>query len=100
MRNVIVTGGSRGLGLGIVRRLICEGYSVIAVARRMNDQFAATIEHAERSHPGSLQFLPFDLEDVPEIPNLIKKVRKELGAIYGLVNNAGLGTDGALAIMH
>ena len=49
MRNVIVTGGSRGLGLGIVRRLIAEGYCAIAVARHMNDQLASTIEHAEHS---------------------------------------------------
>jgi 3-oxoacyl-[acyl-carrier protein] reductase len=100
MRKVIVTGGSRGLGLGIVRRLICEGYCAIAVARRMNDQLASTIEHAEQSRPGSIHFLPFDLGDVQEIPNFVKKMRKEFGPIYGLVNNAALGSDGALAIMH
>jgi 3-oxoacyl-[acyl-carrier protein] reductase len=97
---VIVTGGSRGLGLGIVRRLICEGYCAVAVARQMNDQLASTIEKADRSHPGSVHFEPFDLENVQEIPNLVKKLRKDLGPIYGLVNNAGIGTDGALAIMH
>src|SRR5437867_3498867 len=103
MRKVIVTGGSRGLGLAIVRRLICEGYGVIAVARQMNDQLASTIEHAERSqqaHKGSLQFRPFDLAEVHEIPTFVKTLRKEFGPIYGLVNNAALGTDGALAIMH
>ena len=100
MRNVIVTGGSRGLGLGIVRRLVCEGYCAIAVARQMNDQLAATIEHAEQAHPGSLHFRPFDLGDVEEIPNFVKKLRKDFGPIYGLVNNAALGSDGALAIMH
>ena len=100
MRKVIVTGGSRGLGLGIVRRLVCEGYCAIAVARQMNDQFASTIEHTERSHPGALHFLPFDLGDVQEIPNFVKNLRKEFGPIYGLVNNAALGSDGALAIMH
>jgi 3-oxoacyl-[acyl-carrier protein] reductase len=100
MRRVIVTGGSRGLGLGIVRRLICEGYSAIAVARRMNDQLASTIEHAERKSPGSLHFMPFDLENVQEIPSLVKTLRSNFGPIYGLVNNAALGTDGALAIMH
>ena len=100
MRKVIVTGGSRGLGLGIVRRLVCEGYAAIAVARQMNDQLAATIEHAERSHPGSLQFMPFDLGEIGEIPNFVKRVRKDAGPIYGLVNNAAIGTDGALAIMH
>src|SRR5438128_6387035 len=100
MRKVIVTGGSRGLGLGIVRRLICEGYCAIAVARQMNDQLASTIAHAEQSHPGALQFKPFDLGDVQEIPTFVKTLRRELGPIYGLVNNAALGSDGALAIMH
>jgi 3-oxoacyl-[acyl-carrier protein] reductase len=97
---VIVTGGSRGLGLGIVRRLVCEGYGAIAVARQMSDPLAATIEQAEASRPGSLHFMPFDLSDVPEISNLVKKVRKDLGPIYGLVNNAAQGSDGALALMH
>jgi 3-oxoacyl-[acyl-carrier protein] reductase len=100
MRRVIVTGGSRGLGLAVVRRLVCEGYGVIAVARSTNDELASTIEHAARTRPGSLHFEPFDLGDVQEIPNLVKKLRQEFGAIHGLVNNAALGTDGALAIMH
>src|SRR5436305_5949964 len=100
MRKVIVTGGSRGLGLAIVRRLICEGYGAIAVARQMNDQLAATVDHAERAHPGSIHFMPFDLGEVGDIPNLVKSVRKDFGPIYGLVNNAAVGTDGALAIMH
>src|SRR5436190_22368718 len=70
VRKVIVTGGSRGLGLAIVRRLICEGYAAIAVARKMNDQLAATLEEVERSeHPsrGALQFIPFDLGDIQDI---------------------------------
>jgi len=100
MHKVIVTGGSRGLGLGIVRQLVSEGYSAIAVARQMNDRLAATIEHAEQSCPGSLRFMPFDLGDVQEIPNFVKKLRKEFGPIYGLVNNAALGSEGALATMH
>jgi 3-oxoacyl-[acyl-carrier protein] reductase len=96
---VIVTGGSRGLGLGIVRRLVCEGYGAVAVARQMSDQLASTIEQAEASHPGSLHFMPFDLGDVEEIPNFVKKLRKDFGPIYGLVNNAAQGSDGALALM-
>jgi len=99
MRKVIVTGGSRGLGLGIVRRLVCEGYAAVAVARQMSDQLASTIEQAEASRPGSLDFLPFDLSDVQEIPNFVKKVRKDFGPIYGLVNNAAQGSDGTLALM-
>jgi 3-oxoacyl-[acyl-carrier protein] reductase len=100
MRKVIVTGGSRGLGLAIVRRLICEGYCAIAIARRMNADLAATIEHADRKHPGALHVVPFDLEDVQQIPGLVRKMRQDFGPIYGLVNNAALGSDGSLAIMR
>src|SRR5262249_15921784 len=95
----LVTGGSRGLGLGMVQRLSCEGYRAIAVARQMNDQFASTLEQAEHSRPGSIVFRPFDLANVDDIPEFVKRTPKEFGPIYGLVNNAGLGTDGALAMM-
>ncbi len=100
MRNVLVTGGSRGLGLGIVRRLTAEGYRALAVARKMSDQLAATMEQAEQSRPDSLHFIPFDLSEIQDIPDLVKKLRADFGPIYGLVNNAALGSDGALAIMH
>jgi 3-oxoacyl-[acyl-carrier protein] reductase len=99
-RSVIVTGGSRGLGLGIVQRLTSQGYSVIAIARSLSDQLASTMVETERSNPGSLSFVPFDLGDVDQIPEMVKKVRKDHGPVYGLVNNAGLGSNGALAIMH
>jgi 3-oxoacyl-[acyl-carrier protein] reductase len=98
-RKVVVTGGSRGLGLAIARRLICDGYDVVAIARGLNDEFASTIEAAERARPGSLQFVPFDLADVAAIPALVKTIRRAGGPIHGLVNNAAVGTAGVLALM-
>jgi len=100
MRNVVVTGGSRGLGLGIVRRLCAEGYHAVAVARQMNDGLAAVMEQAERQHPGSIHFISFDLANIEGIPDLVKKLHKDFGPFYGLVNNAALSSDGALALMH
>jgi 3-oxoacyl-[acyl-carrier protein] reductase len=99
MRSVIVTGGSRGLGLGIVRRLTAEGYHAVAVARRMSDQLGAVMEQAEQSRPGSIHFAAFDLGDIQDIPQFVKKLRSDFGPIHGLVNNAALGSDGTLALM-
>lgn len=95
MRNVIVTGGSRGLGLGIAKTLCTAGYRVIAVARTQTEALEAAIGEA----PDSLCFRPFDLADIAGIPNFVSGLRREYESIYGLVNNAGLGTSGVLATM-
>ena len=100
MRNVVVTGGTRGLGLGIARRLASAGYAVIAVARRKTDQLTAAVEAAKRGKTGALHFVACDLGEIDRIPDLVRGLRKEFGPIYGLVNNAAIGTDGVLATMH
>jgi 3-oxoacyl-[acyl-carrier protein] reductase len=98
MRNVLVTGGSRGIGLAIVRRLAASGhYNVIAVARRESEDLGRAIREtgADRLH-----FRAFDLGQIDKIPAFVKELRDAFGAIYGLVNNAGIGTEGLLATMR
>src|ERR1700759_4196027 len=97
MRNVLVTGGSRGIGLAISRRLAVAGFNVIAVARRESDELRAAVAEAKQ---GNLHFRYCDLSAIDAIPAFVKQMRDEFGAIYGLVNNAGIGTEGLLATMH
>jgi 3-oxoacyl-[acyl-carrier protein] reductase len=100
MHNVLVTGGSRGIGLAIARRLTAAGYHVIAVARRESGELKAAVDEAVKLGRGLLHFRPFDLSEIDAIPVFVKQLRDEFGAIYGLVNNAGIGTEGLLATMH
>jgi 3-oxoacyl-[acyl-carrier protein] reductase len=100
MRNVVVTGGSRGLGLGIARKLTAAGYNAIAIARKESSELTLAMQEAESERAGSFRFVPFDLSNIECIGSLVKTLRKNYGAIYGLVNNAGIGTDGTLALMH
>jgi len=95
-----VTGASRGLGLGVAQKLVGGGYNVIALARQKSKQVTEAIAEAERGRPGSLTFVAFDLGNIDEIPELVRKLRKDNGPLFGLVNNAALGLDGALAMMH
>jgi 3-oxoacyl-[acyl-carrier protein] reductase len=100
MHNVLVTGGSRGIGLAIAQRLASSGYNVIAVARRESDDLRKAIGAATAQGSGRIHFRTFDLSEIDGIPAFVKGLRDEFGAIYGLVNNAGLGTEGLLATMH
>jgi 3-oxoacyl-[acyl-carrier protein] reductase len=96
MRNVIVTGGSRGLGLAVCKRLAGSGYRAIAVARTLTPELEAAMTSAPED---SLRFAAFDLGEIDAMPGFVKDLRKQHGAVYGLVNNAGLGTEGLLAVM-
>ncbi len=97
MDNVIVTGASRGIGFAIAARLAREGYGVIGVARKPSEAFGRAAE--ELGGAGALHFEPFDLTDVAAIPGFVRGLKERRGPIYGLVNNAGVGTGGLLATM-
>jgi len=99
-RSVLVTGGSRGLGLAICQKLAGAGYQVVAVARRKTKQVEAAIAQAEGAERGSLHFVSFDLGKIDDIPGLVRGLRKEFGPFFGLVNNAALGHYGILSNMH
>lgn len=100
MHSVIVTGGSRGLGLSIVRRLMGSGYRAIVIARKETSQLMSLAQEAEHRGPGALHFVPFDLAEIDGISKLIRGLRKQFGPIFGLVNNAAVARDGVLALMH
>jgi 3-oxoacyl-[acyl-carrier protein] reductase len=100
MHNVLVTGGSRGIGLAISQRLAAAGHHVVAVARNETDELKDAISKATADAVGQLSFRPFDLSDIDAIADFAKRLRDEIGPIYGLVNNAGIGTEGLLATMH
>jgi 3-oxoacyl-[acyl-carrier protein] reductase len=99
MRNVVVTGGSRGIGLAIAKKLAASGYCAIAVARKRTDQLDAAIAEAGHGNEGAIRFAPFDLGDLEMIQGFVAGLRKSYGPIYGLVNNAALGTEGQLSLM-
>jgi 3-oxoacyl-[acyl-carrier protein] reductase len=96
MDSVIVTGASRGIGLAIAERLMREGFRVIAVARSDSQALQAM---AGEPGAGALSFHSLDLSDVAAIPAFVRELRSRFGPLYGLVNNAGIGTAGLLATM-
>jgi 3-oxoacyl-[acyl-carrier protein] reductase len=99
MRNVIITGGSRGLGLAMTRELARKGYRIIAVARTLTADLTAARGDLEPD-TGAIEFRACDLSDLSQIAPLVRSVRQDFGPIFGLINNAGLGTSGLLSTMR
>ncbi|MBU6424790.1 MAG: SDR family oxidoreductase [Rhodospirillales bacterium] len=100
MRNIVVTGGSKGIGLGIARKLAASGFHVVAVARSQGAALEAAIAEAHEQGAGKISFFPQDLSEIGELTNAARGLRKQFGPIYGVVNNAGLGTSGLLCNMR
>jgi 3-oxoacyl-[acyl-carrier protein] reductase len=79
--------------------LATAGYRAIAVARSLSAELKAATAKAADEGRGAIEFRACDLSDLNLIAPLVRAVRADFGPIYGLVNNAGLGTSGLLSTM-
>ena len=85
-RSVLVTGGNRGIGLAIARRLAADGDS-ISVTSRAGDPV------------DGLAVVPCDVRDAGSVDAAFKQVEVEQGPVEVLVANAGITHDQLLALM-
>ena len=86
---VIVTGGSRGIGAAICRRLAADGYAV-AVNYTTNQAAADAVVAQITQAGGTAAAFPGDVSVEAEAVQLFAQAQSQLGALHGLVNNAGI----------
>jgi len=98
---IIVSGGARGIGAGIVRALKAEGAIPVIIGRNDQDTLSAVA--------GDVIHIVTELTDPAQCENAIKSVIEKFGQIDGLVNNAGVNDgiglekgsyDGFIASLH
>src|SRR5687768_3494572 len=94
-RIAIVTGGSRGIGAAIVRRLAKDGLHVVAIARNLDK----LNEVAKSAEGASIEPLACDIADSKALAAAIEAVADKHGRLDVLVNNAGITRDGLLLRM-
>jgi 3-oxoacyl-[acyl-carrier protein] reductase len=86
----IVTGGSRGIGLGVARRLVAEGVKV-AVTGKSDAHLNAARPLIEGAGPGSVETLQADVRSYDQVQRSIAATVARFGALDILINNAGVG---------
>ncbi|HSG72094.1 MAG TPA: SDR family oxidoreductase [Planctomycetaceae bacterium] len=84
----LVTGGSKGIGLGVVRQLIEEGVSVANVNRSEAEGRQLEQEYAKQGH--ECFFIQGDLTDLAACKNSVEQTLARFGRLDILVNNAGI----------
>src|SRR4051812_44131553 len=96
-RVAIVTGGSRGIGAAIVKRLAKDGMHVVAMARSL-DKLQQVCDEV-RAGEGSAEPVVCDIADPAALAHAIEQVAEKHGRLDVLVNNAGITKDGLLLRM-
>ncbi|MGW0854620.1 SDR family oxidoreductase [Streptomyces sp. NPDC002690] len=87
VRTVVVTGAGRGLGLAMARRAGTDGFRVVVA--ELDGERGGRAVAALRSEGTDAHFVRCDVADPASVASLAEAVR-ELGPLYGLVNNAAL----------
>jgi NAD(P)-dependent dehydrogenase (short-subunit alcohol dehydrogenase family) len=84
----LVTGGTRGIGLGIARALARDGWNLVLGGTRAEADVAATLEEL-RQDGGTVGYEAADLSSPTDRAGLVHRLRAKYGALHALVNNAG-----------
>lgn len=93
-RIVIVTGGSRGLGAGIVSSYLASGDKVATCARSMTSE----VEAWAKEYPEHFLFMSADLSKSAAAKEFVDEVIARWDHIDVLINNAGVARDGILGM--
>jgi 3-oxoacyl-[acyl-carrier protein] reductase len=95
-RTVVVTGGSKGLGAGIVRSFLASGDRVATCARSSTQEVEAW--EADPALKDRFLFQRADLANRDDTDAFVKAVMAQWHGIDVLVNNAGVARDGVLGL--
>ena len=88
-RVAIITGGTRGIGLGIAEALADEGYALMLVGRRPESDVAETMQ-ALAARGAQVRYCACDISSEQDHDRLVSATLEAFGTIDVLVNNAGI----------
>jgi 3-oxoacyl-[acyl-carrier protein] reductase len=90
---LVVSGGSKGLGLAIVTRYLERGCPVGSFARSQTPETQAL----QQKYPDQFHFETVDAGETDRVDEFIERFVARFGRVHGLVNNAAIGQDHLLA---
>ncbi|MEU5841599.1 SDR family oxidoreductase [Rhodococcus sp. NPDC047139] len=96
MTSALVTGASRGIGLGIATRLAERGYAM-TISARGAERLESTAEKLREAGAKEVRAVAADLADPDAATRVVDAHREAFGTMKALILNAGVGTAGPIA---
>jgi 3-oxoacyl-[acyl-carrier protein] reductase len=90
MKTVLITGGTRGIGLGVANILLEAGYKV-AITGRMDSSLSPVLPALQAKYPGMVLGMVADVRNYEEQVEVVKQIVETWGMLDVLVANAGVG---------
>ena len=90
MKSVLITGGSRGLGLEFTKQYLKKGFQVIAVSR--NSTSSTELQLLKTEYDELLIIYQLDVSDEESRHQLYQKISEKVGKLDILINNAGIAS--------
>lgn len=91
--NVLVTGGARGIGAGIVEELAKKGHNAAFCGRGPAKDAAERLEFLSKTYPGKFKYYQCDISRKEDRERLVDSFLSDFGCIDTLVNNAGVAPN-------
>ncbi len=88
-KHILITGGSKGIGLACARTFLAEGARVTLVSRSQENLLAAQSALLKEAPSATVNIIAADLRDAAEAERAVDAVERDFGAVDVLVNSAG-----------
>lgn len=87
-RSALITGGTRGIGLGIARALARDGWDLLLSGQRQRDEVSTVLRDLEKLG-GNVDYVAGNIAEPIDRAAIVDRARKRYGTVNALVNNAG-----------
>lgn len=97
-KTAFITGGSRGIGRAIARRLAKDGFNIV-INYSKSDRSAEEVVREVKEYGVEAMAIKCDVSKYDEVEKAIDKIVEEFGSIDVVVNNAGITKDNLILKM-
>jgi 3-oxoacyl-[acyl-carrier protein] reductase len=87
-RSALITGGTRGIGLGIARALARDGWDLLLSGQRKLDEVSPVLRELEKLGV-NVDYVAGNIAETPDRTAIVDRARARYGTLNALVNNAG-----------